>query len=86
MNFFFFFFLKNVDKLKDEEDETWSTVLADYIRHNDQQLLENAEKLLQFYEQDLLPCSTFNEFCDLVGLLDEITDSEQFIVNALQMV
>lgn len=61
-------------------------MLADYIRHNDQQLLENAEQLLQYYEQDLLPCLTFDEFCDISGLLSEITNPAQFLVDTLQMV
>ena len=61
-------------------------MLADYIRHNDQQLLENAEQLLQYYEQDILPCSTFNEFCDLADLLNEITNPDQFLIDTLQMV
>jgi len=77
---------KNVEKLKSDEDESWSTVLADYIRNNDQQLLDNAEQLLQYYEQDLLQCTTFNEFCDILELLNEINDPQQFLIDTLQMV
>lgn len=61
-------------------------MLHSYIRFNDQELLENAEKLLQYYEQDLLPCLTFDEFCDITGLLSEITNPQQFLVDTLQMV
>lgn len=48
-------------------EEQWSTNLADYIRHNDEALLKASEKLLSAYTEELLPCASFAEFCDVTG-------------------
>lgn len=48
-------------------DEQWSSNLADYIRHNDEALLKASEKLLSVYTDELLPCTSFSEFCDVTG-------------------
>lgn len=48
-------------------DDQWTTALADYIRHNDEALMKASEKLMAFYSQELLPCASFEEFCDVAG-------------------
>ena len=50
-------------------DAQWSAVLAEYIRHNDEALLKASEKVLAAYRDELLPCASFDEFCDVVGEL-----------------
>ena len=42
-------------------------VLAEYIRHNDQLLLDGRKDLLSLYEDDLLPLTSFAEFFDVTG-------------------
>jgi len=41
--------------------------LADYIRNNDQSLQEASTKVLATFQDELLPCETFAEFCDVAG-------------------
>lgn len=42
--------------------------MADYIRHSDEILMKSSEKLLGYYTEELLPCTSFPEFCDVTGL------------------
>lgn len=58
-------FLQNVTG----PDEQWPNNLADYIRHNDEFLMKSSEKLLGSYTEELLPCTSFSEFCDVTGKL-----------------
>lgn len=48
-------------------EEQWPSNLADYIRHSDEALLKASERLLSVYTDELLPCSSFPEFCDVAG-------------------
>ncbi|KAH9361452.1 hypothetical protein HPB48_003874 [Haemaphysalis longicornis] len=48
-------------------DESWSVALADYIRHSDQALLELGDKLLRNFEEQVLTCQSFMEYCDVMG-------------------
>ncbi|OAD57065.1 E3 ubiquitin-protein ligase UBR4, partial [Eufriesea mexicana] len=64
-------FFKKVNVLSDNQ---WPSVLAKYIRHNDEAMLKASERVLATYRDELLPCTSFEEFCDVAGLLDEITD------------
>lgn len=50
------------------ENEEWAVVLADYIRQNDQQLVESCDNLLRMFEDDLVPVQSFAEFCDVLGM------------------
>jgi len=70
---------------KETSSETWALSLAEYIRNNDQSLLESGEKLLCFYEQDLLPTQSFYEFCDVIQILDIIPEPHHFLENALKI-
>ncbi|KAK9874861.1 hypothetical protein WA026_005677 [Henosepilachna vigintioctopunctata] len=73
-------FFKNVTA----PDDQWPNVLADYIRHNDEFLIKASEKLLAAYMEELLPCTSFAEFCDVAGLLDVITTPETYISDLLK--
>ncbi|XP_076048949.1 E3 ubiquitin-protein ligase-like protein poe isoform X2 [Oratosquilla oratoria] len=62
----------------------WSTNLAEFIRHNDQSLVEASSKILTMYQQDLLPSTSFSEFCDVTGLLGDIENPDEFLSRLLQ--
>lgn len=47
------------------ENKSWSVSLADYIRHNDEALLKSSEKMMVTFSEDFLPCTSFEEFCDV---------------------
>jgi len=51
-----------------EPESSWSVALADYIRNNDQSLQEASKKVLAMFQDELLPCETFAEFCDVAGM------------------
>ncbi|ERL84753.1 hypothetical protein D910_02178 [Dendroctonus ponderosae] len=76
------YFFKDVEG----EFEQWPANLADYIRHNDEALIKNSEKLLSYYTEELLPCTSFGEFCDVVGLLEVISDSDSYLTSVLASV
>jgi hypothetical protein len=58
--------LQGVSQVK---DTTWSASLAEYIRHHDTQLLEQATRLVQRFESELLVCESFAELIDTLGEL-----------------
>lgn len=66
-------------------DESWSVALADYIRHSDQALLELGDKLLRNFEEQVLTCQSFMEYCDVMGLLCEIPNPDAFLQESLQL-
>uniref|UniRef100_H2YSY4 E3 ubiquitin ligase UBR4 C-terminal domain-containing protein n=1 Tax=Ciona savignyi TaxID=51511 RepID=H2YSY4_CIOSA len=47
-----------------------SLSLAEYIRHNDTQLLETGEKMLQKFQDEYLVCESLAEFVDVAELHD----------------
>ncbi|XP_066993474.2 E3 ubiquitin-protein ligase UBR4 [Anabrus simplex] len=65
-------------------EDQWPTTLADYIRHNDEALLKASERLLGTYREELLPCASFEEFCDVTGLLGEISNPASYIADVLK--
>ncbi|XP_046403829.1 E3 ubiquitin-protein ligase UBR4 isoform X2 [Ischnura elegans] len=65
-------------------DDQWPSVLADYIRHNDEALLKASESLLAVYREELLPCTSFSEFCDVVGLLGDISNPDTYLLDLFQ--
>lgn len=48
-------------------DSSWSSTLADYIRNNDKPLVEECDKVLHAYEDELLPCESVAEMIDVLG-------------------
>ncbi|XP_028411062.1 E3 ubiquitin-protein ligase UBR4-like [Dendronephthya gigantea] len=62
---------------------TWCQDVASYIRKNDEKVLKSCEELVNFYQDDLLPAASFTEFCDVTGLLGEITDPGKFMGDLL---
>ncbi|XP_052722001.1 E3 ubiquitin-protein ligase UBR4-like isoform X2 [Crassostrea angulata] len=62
-------------------DNSWSSAVADYIRHNDKALIEACDRVLAAYQDEMLPCESFSEFCDVVGLLEEIPDPDSYLTD-----
>lgn len=56
--------LQKVNVLSDDQ---WPSVLAEYIRHNDEAMLKASERVLATYRDELLPSTSFEEFCDVAG-------------------
>ncbi|KAK7862494.1 hypothetical protein R5R35_005919 [Gryllus longicercus] len=71
-------------KVPSASDDQWPSALADYIRHNDEALMKASERLLASYREELLPCASFEEFCDVVGLLEEISTPDTYITDVLK--
>lgn len=61
-------------------DNSWSSAVADYIRHNDKALIEACDRVLAAYQDEMLPCESFSEFCDVVGKF-----LEQCLIRYLQL-
>ncbi|RZF37948.1 hypothetical protein LSTR_LSTR005448 [Laodelphax striatellus] len=66
-------------------EDQWTTALADYIRHNDEALMKASEKLMSFYSSELLPSASFEEFCDVAELFDDIPSPSTFISEVLMV-
>lgn len=64
--------------------ERWPVQLAEHIRQNDQPLLEQTDQLLEFYQHDVLPCASFEEFADVLGLLELIPNPALFLEQTLK--
>ncbi|XP_046612558.1 E3 ubiquitin-protein ligase UBR4 isoform X2 [Neodiprion virginianus] len=65
-------------------DDQWPATLAEYIRHNDEAMLKASDRILTTYRFELLPCASFDEFCDIVGLLGEISDPMTYMADLLR--
>lgn len=79
---------KSVPKSEEDKEvtcEAWTLALADYIRNNDQQMIENGDKILRYYEEELLPSSSFYDFCDIVQILHLIPSPANFLEDALKL-
>ncbi|XP_042144242.1 E3 ubiquitin-protein ligase UBR4-like isoform X1 [Ixodes scapularis] len=72
-------------KVSCTNEDGWSVALAEYIRHSDQPMLELGDKLLRNFEEQLLPCQSFAEYCDVMGLLCEISNPDAFLSESLQL-
>jgi len=65
-------------------DSDWPGAVADYIRNNDEAVLRGTDRLLSSYQNDFLTSASFDEFCDVTGLLEDIPSPEEFINDLLQ--
>ncbi|OTF72056.1 hypothetical protein BLA29_011434 [Euroglyphus maynei] len=74
--------------LEIKADDDWSQSLINYIRHNDQSLMESADRMLESFENDILPSTSFTEYCDAADLLrgmNAITDPDEFLKDTLRL-
>lgn len=58
-------FVCDFQNVEVNESKNWSTSIADFIRHNDESLLKSSEKMMATFSEDFLPCTSFEEFCDV---------------------
>lgn len=58
-------YMYNLQTIEVTENKSWSVALADYIRHHDESLLKSSEKMMTSFSEDYLPCTSFEEFCDV---------------------
>jgi E3 ubiquitin-protein ligase UBR4 len=72
-------------KMTVESGGSWAVSLAEYIRHNDQALQDSAAQALNTLQDEVMPCESFEEFCDVLELLEEISNPATFIIDALAM-
>ncbi|XP_076455251.1 E3 ubiquitin-protein ligase UBR4-like isoform X3 [Babylonia areolata] len=61
----------------------WCNVLAEYIRLNDRLILDSCDRALSMFETELLPCESFEEYLDVVGMLEEIPNAEEYLTQSL---
>jgi E3 ubiquitin-protein ligase UBR4 len=48
-------------------DSNWSAALAEYIRQNDLILTEQGAKVLSMLQEEIAPCESLAEMCDVLG-------------------
>ncbi|EDW35131.1 GL24752 [Drosophila persimilis] len=65
------------------KEEAWPVSLFDYIRKNDEAMLKSTDGILHILTEELLPCTSFGEFCDVAGLLTLIEQPDSFIEDLL---
>ncbi|XP_023302423.2 protein purity of essence [Lucilia cuprina] len=66
------------------KEEDWSISLFNYIRKNDETMLKHTDSILETFTDDFLPCTSFEEFCDVAGLFGDIENPQSFIEEVLQ--
>jgi len=67
-------------------DAEWPTSLADWIRHNDDNLLKSSAKILSIFQDDLYPATSVEEIIDVCGLMGEIPSPASFLLEILSSV
>lgn len=72
--------------VKAAENTQWPGAIFQYIRSHDWKVIENSKRYLKFYENDLLPCESFTELCDILGLLPEIENADEFFQSCVSSV
>lgn len=66
-------------------DSGWPQGMLDHIRNSDETVLKGCEKILSFYQTDLLPCESISELLDVAGMLSDIPQPDSFIAEALSL-
>lgn len=77
---FYEYFFKTVKAPTDQGAHGcwWPEAVSRYIRSSDEQLLAATPELLSFFENDLSPIESVEEFLDVVGMLGEV-DAQELI-------
>ncbi|KFD55086.1 hypothetical protein M513_04004 [Trichuris suis] len=65
-----------------EGSDNWSAALKSFVAANHDCLLQRSNRLLSDFE-DCLQSTSFCEFCDVAGVLNEIPDPDQFLLGAV---
>ncbi|XP_074621519.1 E3 ubiquitin-protein ligase UBR4-like isoform X3 [Acropora palmata] len=66
-------------------DSGWPQGMLDHIRNSDETVLKGCEKILSFYQADLLPCESISELLDVAGMLSDIPQPDSFIAEVLSL-
>lgn len=66
-------------------DSGWPQGMLDHIRNSDETVLKGCEKILSFYQTDLLPCESISELLDVAGMLSDIPQPDSFIAEVLSL-
>ncbi|XP_015750165.1 PREDICTED: protein purity of essence-like [Acropora digitifera] len=66
-------------------DSGWPQGMLDHIRKSDETVLKGCEKILSFYQTDLLPCESISELLDVAGMLSDIPQPDSFIAEVLSL-
>lgn len=77
-----------IDPSNASKASAWSEALATYIRNNDVALAEAAERMLDTFQNDIAPSSSFEEFCDAIDLVrgrNAIENPSQWLKDAFNM-
>eukprot|EP00096_Caligus_rogercresseyi_P008738 TRINITY_DN2826_c0_g1_i1.p1 TRINITY_DN2826_c0_g1~~TRINITY_DN2826_c0_g1_i1.p1 ORF type:complete len:2495 (+),score=896.75 TRINITY_DN2826_c0_g1_i1:803-7486(+) len=67
-------------------DSSWPLDLSDWIRHNDDALNKSTLKLLNVFQEDLVPAASVEEVVDVCGLLEEIPSPASFLSEVLKLI
>jgi len=67
------------------DDSGWSQAMLDYIRNSDETVLKGCDKILSFYQTDLLPSESIAELFDVADLLPVIPEPDSFIPEVLAL-
>jgi len=66
--------------------EVWSKSLFEHVRHNDKACQEMCDKILAVYQDELLPAESFAELIDVMEMLDEVPDPDQYLKDTLSSI
>lgn len=58
-------------KVVNPKEEDWPVSIFNYIRRNDEALMKSASSTLETFKIEFLPCTSFGEFCDVAGMIED---------------
>ncbi|XP_068695175.1 E3 ubiquitin-protein ligase UBR4-like isoform X2 [Montipora foliosa] len=67
------------------DDSGWPQGMLDHIRNSDETVLKGCDKILSFYQTDLLPSESVAELFDVAGMLPDIPQPDSFIAEVLSL-
>lgn len=85
----FYFLVDRLNQLckgKLTKEDDWCQAMSTFLRNNDDLILKEADKILKIFDEEILPCESFGEFCDVQGLLSEIPHPDEFLGDVLKFV
>ncbi len=63
--------------------QPWTEQLSGYIRRNELTIIDACRRVLKDFEEELLVCESWQEMFDVIGLLDQVSDPNEFIKTLL---
>ncbi|CAB4062605.1 UBR4 [Lepeophtheirus salmonis] len=68
------------------DKDSWPVALSEWIRHNDDTLTKSTLKLLNVFQEDLVPASSVVEIADVCRLLEDIPTPASFLSDVLNSI